>query len=204
MALNLTKGDKLNLQKDNGQFLTQFCVGLNWGAIVKKGIFGFGSNKEGVDLDASAVLFDENNQLLEAIYFGRLISSDGAVRHSGDDLIGDTGAEDDLDNEIISFDLPRLHTRVHKILLILNSYKGQDFATIPYAYTRLYEGTPSHVKEVFAKFNVAAEPKYRGTVAMVMGKLYKYKGNWKFETIGEPTTDKSLQQTILTAQNRFL
>jgi hypothetical protein len=37
-----------------------------------------------------------------------------------------------------------------------------------------------------------------------MGKLYKYKGNCKFETIGEPTPDKSLHQTILTAQSRFL
>ena len=49
--LNLTKGDKLDLVKNDGSKLTNFCVGLNWGAIVKSGMFGFGTTKEAVDLD---------------------------------------------------------------------------------------------------------------------------------------------------------
>lgn len=197
--LNLTKGDKLNLTKANGMSLTNFCVGLNWGAIVKTGVFGFGSTKEAVDLDASAVLFDTDNQFIECVYFGQLISSDGAVKHSGDDLIGDTDGDDGLDNEIISVDISRLHHRVAKIIFLLNSYKGQDFAVIPFAHLRLYEGTPDRVQEVVAKFNIAKDPKFSGYVAMVMGKLYKRNNEWKFEAIGEPTRDKRLQDTIITA-----
>lgn len=40
MAINLVKGQKINLQKSNGGNLVSFCVGANWGAIEKKGFWG--------------------------------------------------------------------------------------------------------------------------------------------------------------------
>lgn len=33
MAIRLEKGQRINLEKDNGAKLTNFCVGCNWGAI---------------------------------------------------------------------------------------------------------------------------------------------------------------------------
>ncbi len=202
-ALNLTKGDKLNLQKENGNKLTSFCVGLNWGAIVKKGLFG-NEKKEAVDLDASAALFDENNQVIEIVSFRQLISSDKAIKHSGDDRKGDLDGDDGLDNEIIMVDLAKLNPKVDKVVFILNSFRGQDFADIPYAHIRLYEGTASQVDSVFAKFNVSADPKFKGFVSMAMAKLYKHKGEWKIETIGEPTKDKNLEETVATIQRSYL
>ena len=202
--LNLAKGDKLDLVKNDGSKLTNFCVGLNWGAIVKTGVFGFGTTKEPVDLDASAVLFAANNQPIEIVYFGKLMSSDGAIKHSGDDLVGDTDGDDGLDNEIISLNLSKLSPGVDKIVFILNSFRGHDFAIVPFAHIRLYEGTPDRVQSVFAKFDVSKEPKFAGHVSMVMGKLYKRNDQWKFETIGEPTRDRSLQETIQTVMQRFL
>ena len=129
--LNLTKGDKLDLVKNDGSKLTNFCVGLNWGAIVKSGMFGFGTSKEAVDLDASVVLFTANNQPIDVVYFGKLISSDGAIKHSGDDRIGDTNGDDGLDNEIITINLNQLGLGVDKIVFILNSFQGHDFAIVP-------------------------------------------------------------------------
>lgn len=202
--LNLTKGDKLDLVKRDGSQLTNFCVGLNWGAIVKKGVFGFGTTKEPVDLDASAALFAANNQPVEIVYFGKLMSSDGAVRHSGDDLVGDTDGDDGLDNEIITIDLTRLHPGVEKVVFILNSFRGHDFAIVPFAHIRLYEGTPERVQSVFAKFDIAKDPKFAGHVSMIMGKLYKRNGQWKFESIGEPTRDRTLQETVQTVIRQFL
>ena len=59
MAINLQKGQKIDLRKDSGEKLTNFCVGVNWGAIEtnKPGLFGFGSKKviEDVDLDFEIV-----------------------------------------------------------------------------------------------------------------------------------------------------
>ncbi len=45
MAISLVKGQKINLKKDNGSTLQNICVGVNWGAIEKKGWFG-GISKE--------------------------------------------------------------------------------------------------------------------------------------------------------------
>ena len=42
MAISLSKGQKIDLTKSNGETLTNFYVGVNWGAIVteKKSIWG--------------------------------------------------------------------------------------------------------------------------------------------------------------------
>jgi tellurium resistance protein TerZ len=57
MAINLEKGQRINLEKGNGSKLQNICVGINWGAIEKKGFLGMGGSKEAVDLDASCALF---------------------------------------------------------------------------------------------------------------------------------------------------
>ena len=58
MAINLQKGQKINLEKNNGSKLTDFCVGCNWGAITKRGGFlGIGKQTIDVDLDLSCAMF---------------------------------------------------------------------------------------------------------------------------------------------------
>ncbi len=64
MAINLEKGQRISLEKTNGSKLLNICVGINWGAIEKKGLFGFGGGKEAVDLDASCALFNEAKERL--------------------------------------------------------------------------------------------------------------------------------------------
>lgn len=204
--INLEKGQRINLKKENGSKLENFCVGLNWGKIEVKssGLFGIGggSRKENVDLDASCVLLNANKQEIERVYFNNLNSNCGSVKHSGDDRGGDD-ENDGLDNEVISINLSRINPQVEQIVLFLNSYKKQDFATIPYAHIRLYEGTKSNVVNEFAKYNISSEPKYSGHVSMVMGKLYKNNGEWKFAAIGEPTTDSDLNSTIKTIISKY-
>jgi tellurium resistance protein TerZ len=39
---------------------------------------------------------------------------------------------------------------------------------------------------------------------MILGKLYKRNGEWKFSAIGEPTKDRELIQTVETVRTRFL
>src|SRR3954471_11300577 len=147
MAINLEKGQRINLEKTNGSKLQSICVGINWGAIEKKGIFGFGSKKEAVDLDASCALYNEAKGLEEVVYFGNLKSKNGAVKHSGDDLTGDMGGDDGLDNEVITVDLGSVDPTPPYVAFVLNSFRGQDFGSIPFASLRVYEGTPKRVNE---------------------------------------------------------
>ncbi|MDE6144528.1 MAG: TerD family protein, partial [Muribaculaceae bacterium] len=59
-----------------------------------------------------------------------------------------------------------------------------------------YEGTPTRVKEVFASYDVAAESQYKNMTALIMGKLYRRNGEWKFSAIGDAYPDVNLCETI--------
>ena len=111
---------------------------------------------------------------------------------------------DGLDNEVMEINLSQIPDNIKTVVFILNSYQGQDFATIPFASIRLYEGTPSRVNEVVATYNVASDAEFSGFVSMILGKLYRRNGEWKFSAIGEPTRDKKLEQTIETVQQKYL
>ncbi|MBC7566535.1 MAG: TerD family protein [Pedobacter sp.] len=204
MAINLQKGQRISLEKTNGNKLQNICVGINWGAIEKKGMFGFGKTKEAVDLDASCALFGDAKNLSEVVYFGNLNSKDGAVRHSGDDLTGDMGGDDGLDNEVITLDFSRLNSSVNYVAFVLNSFRGHDFGTIPFASIRIYEGTPKLVNEVFARYDITNGAGFAGHVSMVLGVFYKKNGEWKFNAIGEPTKDKKLEETVKTVTQSYL
>jgi len=194
MAISLVKGQKINLKKSNGDNLNSFCVGANWGAIEKKGIFG--TKKVAVDLDLSAGIFTSNKSLKETVYYGNLKSS--GVTHSGDDLTGDIDGDDGLDNEVIEINLSSIPSDIESIVFVLNSFQQQDFSTIPFASIRLYEGTPTRVNEEVATYNIASDSKFAGFTSMILGKLYKRNGEWKFSAIGEPTKDTSLKATLET------
>lgn len=127
---------------------------------------------------------------------GKIDSNDFALHHSGDDLKGDQNGNDGLDNEIITVDLTRVSPNVSQIFFFLNNCGKEDFSQIPYASIRMYEGTPQRVKEVFAQYDVAAEPQYSGKTALIMGKLYRRNGEWKFSAIGDAYADANLCETI--------
>ena len=201
MAINLVKGQKINLKKDNGNNLTSFCIGANWGAIETKGFLG-GKKKKAVDLDLSVGTFDSNKNLIDVIYFGNLKIS--GIIHSGDDTTGDMEGDDGLDNEVIQINLSHIPSNIDSIIFVLNSFQGQDFATIPFASIRLYEGTPERVNNIVATYNIASDTEFAGFVSMILGKIYRRNGEWKFSAIGEPTKDKKLKQTLETVQQTYL
>jgi len=212
MAINLTKGQKIDLKKTSGESLTNFCVGVNWGGIESKGGFlGLSKKVQSIDLDLSCILIDGQNKVTDHLYSplyreqvlkqfglqkGKLLTSDGAMKHTGDDLAGDTGGDDGLDNEIITVDLNRVNPNVAQIFFFLNNAGKEDFSQIPYSKIRMYEGTPTKVVSEFASYNVSAEGQYAGKRSIIMGKLYKRDGEWKFSAIGDPTEDTFLGQTV--------
>ena len=201
MGINLVKGQKISLKKSNGSDLSSFCIGANWGAIEGKGFFG-GAKKVAVDLDLSVGLFDAKQNIIDTIYFGNLNSA--GISHSGDDTTGDVDGDDGLDNEVVTINLKQIPSTVEQVVFVLNSFNGKDFATIPFASIRLYEGTPERVNDVVATYNVASDSKFAGYVSMILGKLYRRNGEWKFSAIGEPTTDKKLADTLNTVQAKYL
>lgn len=221
MAIQLEKGQRIDLVKkdrfnfDKQEKLTKFCVGCNWGAVVEKSFFGLFKNTVDVDLDLSCLMFDANGKPVDHIWSplyrfanhnvglpnGKLDSLDRALHHTGDDLTGDQDGDDGLDNEIITVDLSRVNSQICSIVFFLNIYNNNeyrgDFSGIPYASIRMFEGTPNvPPKQVFASYNVATKTECAGMRALVMGKLYRRNGDWKFAAIGDAFPDPSIVNTI--------
>lgn len=195
-TINLVKGQKINLKKENGAAITKFCAGANWGVM---------PNGDSVDLDLYVASFDSNKNTLEIIGWGEQWESRaGAMQHSGDDLVGDEGGDDGLDNEIVTVDLSRLQSTVDKIAVFLTSFRGQDFSTIPHASVRIYEGSNERVTNVIANYAIGKEPSFAGHVVMVLGLFYKHNGEWKFSAIGTPTKDRTYKDAITTIKSKFL
>lgn len=209
----LERGQKINLEKGDGSRMTKFCVGCNWGAITKKQFFGLSTKVVDVDLDLSCMMFDSQGQVADYIWSplynfgdklpkGKLDSYDYALHHTGDDLTGDTDGDDGLDNEIITVDLNRVDSKINSIVFFLNIYNNNeysgDFSGIPYASIRMFEGTPERPpKKVFAQYDVATKTDCIGKRALVMGKLYRRNGEWKFAAIGDAFEDKIIALTIM-------
>lgn len=215
MAIRLEKGQRINLEKETGAKLTNFCVGCNWGAITEKRFFGLSTHVVDVDLDLSCLMFDAEGKPIDHIWSplyrfgdrkiglpnGKLDSIDRALHHTGDDLTGDQNGDDGLDNEIITVDLKRVNLQVNSIVFFLNIYNNNeysgDFSGIPYASIRMFEGTPDKApKQVFASYNVATKTDCVGMRGLVMGKLYRRNGDWKFAAIGDAFPDPTIVNTI--------
>lgn len=216
MAIRLEKGQRINLEKESGAKLTNFCVGCNWGAIIQKTFFGLSQKVVDVDLDLSCLMFDADGKPVDHIWSplyrfgnsniglptGKLDSLDSALHHTGDDLTGDQDGDDGLDNEIITVDLNRVNPNINSIVFFLNIYNNNeysgDFSGIPYASIRMFEGTPDKApKQVFASYNVATKTECAGMRGLVMGKLYRRNGDWKFAAIGDAFPDPSIVNTIV-------
>ncbi len=91
MSVNLSKGQTVSLESSGGT-LTQVRMGLGWDAAKKHGLFG--SRSQTIDLDASALLFDAG-KLVDQVWFQQLVSTDGSVQHTGDNLTGEGEGDDE-------------------------------------------------------------------------------------------------------------
>lgn len=192
----LTKGTTVPMI-ENGKPLDSICIGVNWGAIkATSGLQKLIRPKKGVDLDASAAMFQEDGKIFDVVYYSQLRSKEGALQHSGDDVVGDED-EDDDDNEVIYVNLSRVNPIVRRIVFFINSYKEDDFCQIPYSRIRMFKGTPNRPGETFATFNLSSEEAFKDKVAMVMGRLNRQEDqSWVFQAIGKPLNERDIQATL--------
>ena len=174
MSVNLSKGQKVSLTKDNAG-LKRVMVGLGWDEAP-----GYGDT---IDCDAIAMLLGPNEQLSarsDVVFFNNLRHATGCVVHQGDNL---TGAGEGDDEQIL-IDLANLPTQYEHIVLLVSIYKARDkqqhFGMINNAFIRLVDADTN--KELY-KYNLTEN--YSGMTAMVFGEVYRRNGEWKFSAIGQ-------------------
>ncbi|MDO1486551.1 stress-like protein [Rhodococcus rhodochrous] len=170
--VSLVKGQKVTLRKDGGVALTFLRMGLGWDPVEKRGLFG--NRSADIDLDASAVMFADN-QIADVVYYGQLQSKDGSIQHQGDNLTG-AGEGDD---EVMLVDLTRVPAHVTTVMFIVTSYKGHTFEQVQNAFCRLVDGT---IDAELARYTLQGGMPFTG---MVMAKVYRQGSEWKLQAIGE-------------------
>ena len=123
----------------------------------------------------------------DLVYFGNLKHKSGTVNHMGDNL---TGAGEGDDEQIV-IDLSRVPAEYDKIVIVVNIYQAvkrkQHFGMIQNAFIRLVDARNN--KEM-CKYNLTEN--YSGMTAMIFGEIYRYNGEWKFNAVGNGTTDPGL------------
>ena len=195
MAVNLSKGQKISLEKEAGGALSQIKMGLGWdvGAAPQKsggflgGLFGGGGSAGGsIDLDASCIMLDANKQMVDAIWFGQLQSKDSSIQHTGDNR---TGAGDG-DDEVINVNLSRIPDHVQTLVFTVNSFTGQTFATVNNAFCRLVNA--SNNSEV-ARYDLSAQGSH---TALILAKIYRHNGEWKMHAIGETASGRTFHDLM--------
>ena len=190
MSVNLQKGQKVDLTKGNAG-LRRVMVGLGWDAAEQQGGL-FGGRTQDIDCDAIAFLLNSEGKVessSDVVFFNNLRHMSGCVLHQGDNLTG----EGEGDDEQIMVDRANLPSKYEAIVILVSIYKatdrGQHFGMIRNAFIRLVDADKN--KELCI-YNLSEN--YAGTTALVFGELYRYKGEWKFNAVGQPLQVWSIAQ----------
>ncbi|MBJ8453915.1 TerD family protein [Acinetobacter bereziniae] len=188
MSISLVKGQKISLEKGDGSSLTKIYLGAGWDVAKSGGFLGglFGGGGDSIDLDASVIIFDENNQPLDAVWFGQLKSKDGSIWHSGDNR---TGAGDG-DDEVIHVDLTKIPSQVKALVFTISSFRGQTFEKVENAFCRLVD---SNTNTEIAKYNLSAKGNY---TALIIAKVYRHNGAWKMSAIGDTCNGQTIHDML--------
>ena len=190
MSVSLQKGQKVDLTKGNAG-LRRVMVGLGWDAAEQQaGLFG--GRTQDIDCDAIAFLLNSEGKVessSDVVFFNNLRHMSGCVLHQGDNLTG----EGEGDDEQIMVDLANLPAKYERVVVLVSIYKatdrGQHFGMIRNAFIRLVDADKN--KELCI-YNLSEN--YSGMTALVFGELYRYKGEWKFNAVGQPLQVWSIAQ----------
>lgn len=174
MAINLQKGQKVDLTKTNPG-LTKVVIGLGWDTNKYDGGNDF-------DLDASAFCLNESGKAGTAtdfIFFNNKQNGNASVVHTGDNRTG----EGEGDDEQILVDLAALPANIQKVSFCITIYdaaaRGQNFGQVSNAFVRIVkDGT----NEELIRYDLGED--FSVETAIVVAELYRHNNEWKFSAIG--------------------
>ncbi|MCG8700791.1 MAG: TerD family protein [Bacteroidales bacterium] len=174
MAVNLTKGQKVDLTKGNTG-LNNIVVGLGWDVNKYDGDNEF-------DLDASAYILGANGKVRsdeDMIFFNNTNGANGAVVHTGDNLTG----EGEGDDEQIKIDLSKVPDDVEKVSFAITIHeateRNQNFGQVSNAFVRIVDESKN---EELIRYDLGED--FSIETAIIVGELYKHNSEWKFAAIG--------------------
>ena len=174
MAVSLKKGQKVDLTKTNPG-LKEILIGLGWDTNKYDGGSSFDLDAAAFCLGASGKVNDDS----DFIFYGNLKHASGSVEHLGDNLTG----EGEGDDEEIKIDLSKVPANVEKIDFTVTIYEAderkQNFGQVENAFIRVVNMATN---EELIRYDLGED--FSIETAVVIGELYRNKGEWKFNAIG--------------------
>lgn len=174
MAVNLQKGQKIDLTKGNTG-LSKLVVGLGWDTNKYSG-------GEDFDLDAAAFLLDESGKVVrdtDFVFYNHLRHESGAVEHLGDNLTG----EGEGDDEQIKVDLSKVPSEYQKIAFTVTIHEAearkQNFGQVSNAFIRIVNEDNG---QELLRFDLSED--FSVETAVIFAELYRHAGEWKFNAVG--------------------
>ncbi|QJY45835.1 TerD family protein [Pseudonocardia broussonetiae] len=174
MSVSLAKGGNVSLSKE-APGLTNVIVGVGWDVRATTGA--------DFDLDVSAIMLGADGRVLSDshfIFFNNLISPDGTVEHTGDNLTG----EGEGDDEQLKVDLAGMSPQVDKIVFPVSIYdadnRRQSFGQVANAFIRIVNAAG---ESEITRFDLTEDASTE--TAMLFGELYRRGPEWKFRAIGQ-------------------
>ncbi|MEV5611325.1 TerD family protein [Streptomyces sp. NPDC052225] len=165
--VSLQKNQTVSLVKGGKPLLSQVKMGLGWEPAFRG---------KDIDLDASVIAYGPQRNHIDTCYFGKLSIVNGAIKHSGDNLTGEGGGDD----EVIVVDLGRLPQDVTGLVFTVNSFSGQKFTEVAKAYCRLLDAATGEELVRFDLTNAEAQ------TGVMMAKLIKqFSGEWEMTAMGD-------------------
>ncbi|CAM5240691.1 Transport-associated protein OS=Streptomyces fumanus OX=67302 GN=GCM10018772_65150 PE=4 SV=1 [Streptomyces fumanus] len=176
--VSLQKNQTVSLVKGGRPVLSTVRMGLGWEPAYRG---------KDIDLDASVIAYGPQRNHIDSCYFGKLQIVGGAIQHSGDNLTGEGGGDD----EVISVDLGRLPQEVTGLVFTVNSFSGQKFTEVAKAYCRLLDGATG---EELVRFDLtSAEPQ----TGVLMAKLIRqYSGEWEMTALGDFVKSRTVRGMV--------
>ncbi|MEV8047850.1 TerD family protein [Streptomyces griseoluteus] len=176
--VSLQKNQTVSLVKGGAPLLSRVQMGLGWEPAYRG---------KDIDLDASVIAYGPQRNAVDSCYFGKLSILNGAIKHSGDNLTGEGGGDD----EVITVDLGRIPPEVTGLVFTVNSFSGQKFTEVAKAYCRLIDPTSG---EELVRFDLtSAEPQ----TGVLMAKLIRqYSGEWDMTALGDFVKARTVRNMV--------
>ncbi|MEI5523278.1 TerD family protein [Streptomyces brasiliscabiei] len=176
--VSLQKNQTVSLVKGGRPLLSQVKMGLGWEPAYRG---------KDIDLDASVIAYGPQRNHIDSCYFGKLSIVNGAIKHSGDNLTGEGGGDD----EVIVVDLGRLPQEVTGLVFTVNSFSGQKFTEVAKAYCRLLDAASGEELVRFDLTNAEAQ------TGVMMAKLIKqFTGEWEMTAMGDFVKSRTVRGMV--------
>lgn len=187
MAVNITKGQGVNLKKEAPN-LKRALVGLGWDP-----------DSNSIDIDASIICINKKGKKESVVYFGNKNFASGAIKHCGDNLTG----EGDGDDEQIEVYLDKIPKEVVKLSVIINIYsaysRGQTFSQVKNCFVHVMDMDNGNDLVMYK-----IDGDFAGKTGVFVADFVRENDHWEFKAVGEGAKVKNIDEMVSMKCKNFL